>query len=498
MNILRNGGNAVDAAIAASATLSVVEPHMTGVGGDCFAIVVEPNGAVHGLNGSGRAPAAADPKKLRAHGHMTMPETGALSVTVPGAVKAWQALLQRFGSRSFDEVFAEAIRYAEAGFPVSPRVAWDWLSCEKDLRTDEGAAKHWLLAGEAPKVGQRFQAPALGATLRAITRGGADEFYNGEIGQEIARTIQAKGGALTHADLAQVSVDWVRPISTTFGGLDILELPPNGQGITALVLLRVLEALDVRSHPPSSSGRYHIEIEAARLAYSVRDRLLGDQASMTIDVDPLLSDEFIEGLVNQFDPKARISDLDLPPPAQSNTVYLTVVDRERRSVSFINSIYDAFGSGIVTPKSGFALQNRGACFSLKPGHPNELRPRKRPLHTIMPGMAVAKGRAAISFGVVGGAFQPMGHAHILCNMLTYGMDPQEAVDHPRAFWDAHGRVLLEASISSEIRSELRMVGHNVCEAAGPHGCGQIVQIDDRAGFLIGGSDSRKDGQAIGW
>lgn len=496
--VLREGGNAVDAAIAASATLVVVEPHMTGIGGDCFAIVAEPDGSIHGLNGSGRAPRAANAAEYRALGHAAVPEFGPLSITVPGAIKAWETLRDRFGTLGFDRLFADAIRYAEEGFAVHARVASDWARVAPRLAADEGARKHFLVAGEAPRHGSRFRAPGLAATLRAISGGGAKAFYEGAIAAEMAATVKALGGYLGEDDLAAVTADWVAPISVAYRGHDVLEIPPNGQGITALILLNLLDRLGAAKLAPDSVERWHLEMEAGRLAFSVRDHLVADPATMTVTPQELLSSAFTERLAAGFDPARRNSDLRLPDVPRADTIYLTVVDRERRAVSFINSVYDSFGSGVVTPTSAIALQNRGACFSLRPGHPNELGPAKRPMHTIIPAMTARDGAAAISFGVMGGDYQPMGHAHVLSNMLDHGMDPQAAIDHPRLFWGEDGVLEAEADIGGEMRAALVARGHAVRDAERPHGGGQAIVIDRQGGFLIAGSDPRKDGLALGW
>lgn len=498
LDVLRGGGNAVDAAIAASATLCVVEPHMTGIGGDCFAIVVEPDGKAYGLNGSGRAPAAATAEKYRALGHGTVPEFGPLAVTVPAAIRAWEALLERFGTRGFDALFADAIRYADEGFAVYPRVARDWVHCVEDLARDEGGTRHWLVDGAAPAVGTRFRAPALGATLRAIARGGAKAFYDGEIAAEMAKVVQAKGGLLAEEDLAEATADWVAPITLNYGGYDVLEIPPNGQGITALILLGLMARSGVKDAGASSALRCHLEIEAARLAYSVRDHLVSDPATMPATPAQILSAAHLDALAARIDPERRTPDIVLPKVPDADTIYLTVVDRERRAVSFINSVYDGFGARVVLPKAGFALQNRGACFSLEDGHPNEIGPRKRPMHTIIPAMAMKDGRVAISFGVMGGAYQPMGHAHVLANMVDFGMDPQAALDHPRLFWDEDGVLAAESGIGADARGDLARRGHALRDAASPHGGGQVIVVDHESGFLIGGSDPRKDGLALGW
>ena len=495
---LRTGGNAVDAALAAAAVLAVVEPHMTGIGGDCFVILAEPDGPVHGLNGSGCAPAGADAGWYRDQGIAEMPQTGPHSVTVPGAVKAWETLARRFGTRGFDELFADAIRYARDGFAVHPRVARDWARYNVELAADEGASKHYLANGAPPAAFSRFANPALAATLQKIATGGAAAFYEGEVAAEIAATVRQKGGFLTEADLAGISADWVEPISTVYCDHEILEIPPNGQGVTALIMLNLLSELGAGSADPDSAVRYHLLVEAGRLAYSVRDAFVGDPAAMRVDAERLLSGEFTRGLARQFRAERRNSGIVLPKVPTADTVYLTVVDRDRRAISFINSLYGGFGSKIVTPKSGVTLQNRGACFTLEEGHTNELRGGKRPLHTIIPAMAMKNGRPACSFGVMGGAYQPMGHAHLVSNMLDFGMDPQEAADHARLFWGEDGVLEAEPGIGTALRASLKAYGHTVRDAESPFGGAQVIAIDDESGFLIGGSDPRKDGLALGW
>ena len=498
VQVLREGGNAVDAAIAASAMLCVVEPHMTGIGGDCFVILAKPDGTVFGLNGSGRAPAGADAAWYRENGHARMPQTGVHSVTVPGAIKAWEVLADRFGTLGFDRLFADAILYGEEGYAVHERVGTMWSRYVGELAADEGARRHCLVDGHAPRIGQRHRWPALAATMRHIAKKGAKGFYEGEIAAEIVATIRAKGGFMSEVDLAEVEADWVDLIAAPYGGHDVLEIPPNGQGITALILLKLFEKLGTGALAPDSVERWHLEIEAGRLAYSVRDHLVADPAAMTVTTDELLSDRHIEALAARVDRKRRVETIELPAMPDSDTVYLTVVDRDGRAVSFINSTYSAFGSKVVTPNSGVVLQNRGGCFTLKEGHPNELGPRKRPMHTIIPAMAMQEGLASVSFGVMGGAYQPMGHAHVFSNLVDHGMNPQEAIDHPRLFWNEDGTLAAESGLPPAILQGLEELGHGIGACDMPHGGGQMILIDRANGFLVGASDPRKDGCAAGW
>lgn len=495
LTILREGGNAVDAAIAASATLCVVEPHMTGIGGDCFVILSEPNGTIHGLNGSGRAPMGIPDGHYSQRGLVEI--DGAHAVTVPGAVRAWETLHARFGSIDWTRLFADAANLARDGFPVHSRVASDWSRKVALLAADEGARQHFLTDGKAPAEGSRFRLAALGNTLEAIGRRGARAFYEGEIAREIAGTLKRLGAFMEESDLAACSADWVDPVRTPYRGHEVLEIPPNGQGITALILLNLLAASG-GNHAPDSAERYHEAIELARIAYSVRDVHVADPAAMRVPVEALLASETTQCLLGMFDPERRNPAINLPAIPNSDTVYLTVVDRNRMAVSFINSLYDGFGSGIVTPKSGIALQNRGACFVTDPDHPNSIGAGKRPMHTIIPGMVLNGGRVSHSFGVMGGAYQPMGHALVLANMLEHGMDPQEAIDWPRLFWgDGDETLLGETGISTAVLESLRGKGHGVSRG-GPHGGAQIIRVDHEQGVLIAGSDPRKDGHAAGF
>lgn len=498
VSILKEGGNAVDAALAAAATLAVVEPAMTGIGGDCFVIVAEPDGAVHALNGSGRAGSGAHAAWYRDNGFDAMPQTGVHAVTAPGAVRAWEALHNRFATLPFDRLFSDALRYAENGFAVHDRVSVDWALAAELLAKDEGGRKNCLMGGKAPTPGQRVRFPALATTLQRISAGGADAFYTGEIAAEIAETVQAGGGFLDEADLAQITADWMDPLSAGYSGQDILELPPNGQGIIALLMLNLMGETGFAELPPDGADRQHMLIEIGRAAYSVRDAMVADPAHMRVSVDEILSAKFAASLAANIDPVKRNTELKLPPLPDADTTYLTVVDRDRRAVSFINSLYNGFGSKIVTPKSGIVLQNRGGCFTLQEGHPNELKPGKRPMHTIIPAMAMQDGKSSISFGVMGGSYQPLGHALFLSNLLDHGMDVQQAIDFPRLFWTPEGILTAETGIDGQIKSDLQRRGHEVIEAPLPIGGGQAIVIDRKNGFLVGGSDARKDGLALGW
>ncbi len=498
ISVLREGGSAVDAAIAASVTLSVVEPQMTGIGGDCFALIAQADGQVHGLNGSGRAAADANAGWYRDNGFTEIPDLSAHSITVPGAVKAWEVMHSRFGKLPFERLFTDAIGLAEHGYAVAPRVAFDWVRQVETLRRDEGTSKHLLISGEAPAFGDRVSCAALAKTLRLIAGEGSSAFYQGAVAAEIAATVQAKGGFLTEADLAAVEADWVTPIATSYGGHEVLEIPPNGQGVVALIMMNLMTLLNTAELPHDSAERYHLEIEAGRVAYAVRDAMVGDPAHMTISSEELTSMAFAQSLVGQIDRSKRNPSVTVPKLPASNTVYLTVADRDGMAVSIINSVYGSFGSQIMTPDSGVLLQNRGACFVVAEGHPNAIGPSKRPMHTIIPAMALKGGRPSVSFGVMGGAYQPMGHAHVFSNITDHGMDPQAALDHGRVFWAEDGALNIEAGVPVEVSEGLERFGHKVQAADTPLGGGQAISIDHDRGFFIAGSDPRKDGHAAGY
>jgi len=498
LDVLKAGGNAADAAVAAAAVLAVVEPQMTGIGGDCFAIIGGADGKVTGIDGAGRAAAGASADWYAENGFDEIPEHSAHAVTVPGMLRGWEKLLDLHGTLGFDQLLGDAIRYAEEGFAITPRVALDWAKNAESLHRDEGACRHLLVDGRAPRIGECRRAPELAAVLKRITGEGADAFYTGSIAAEIAAVLQAKGGFLTEEDIAACRATVVDPLETTYSNHQLHELPPSGQGMVAMILLNLLDLMDARDFPAGSAARFHREIEAARMAYSARDAWLADPQFMPVKAETLVARDFAENLIGQFDPTKRNDMLTLPDLPNSDTVYLTVVDRDRMAVSFINSLYGDFGSQIVTPKTGIVLQNRGNCFSADPSHPNAIGPNKRPMHTIIPAMVTHGGLPVISFGVMGGHFQPMGHAHVLSNMLDYSMDPQAAIDFPRIFWDDEGIVRAEEGISDAATADLRAMGHRVATSPKPLGGGQAIVIDRENGFLIGGSDPRKDGCALGW
>ncbi len=494
---LKAGGSAADAAVTAVAVLCVVEPAMTGIGGDCFCLVAKPDAPVWGYNGSGRAGAAVTTDKLKQQGlPRKIPATSPHAVTVPGAIEAWEAILQAHGRFGLDRVLQPAIRYAEEGFAIAPRVAADWATTIDKLKPHAGSRKHYLVDGASPAIGSVLRLPALAATLKAIAAGGAKAFYQGAIAADIAATVQAAGGLLAAEDLARHRGDVVTPISTNYRGLDVVELPPNGQGLTALVLLNILEQFDLGRLDPTGPERLHLALEAARLAFGVRDTHIADPAHMREPVAGLLDKGFAKKLSRLLDPDKRVPLPKAPKPG-SDTIYLTVVDRDRMAVSLINSLYSAFGTGICTEKTGIMLHNRGTGFVLDPDHPNTIAPGKRPMHTIIPALTMRDGRCAMSFGVMGADYQPMGHAHVVTNMVDYGMDVQAAIDAPRMFFEGE-TTEVERGVPAATIEGLKARGHNVAFRPLPLGGGQAIVIDWERGVLIGGSDPRKDGCAIGY
>lgn len=498
VDTLRAGGNAMDAALAAVAVQSVVEPAMTGIGGDCFAIIAPADGRpVTAFNGSGWAPAGASAEALRALGMASIPESSPHAVTIPGAVDAWCQLSERYGRLDLAQVFASAIALAEDGFRVSGRVALDWARNRSRVEHHEPARAHFVPGGNTPRTGDRFANPALAQTLREIAKHGRNAFYEGPVAEDIVGTLRALGGNHAPEDFSAYHGFETAPISARFRGHDILECPPNGQGLAALVIARILDGFDLSDDAVSEADRVHLLAEASKAAYRLRDALIADPAHMTVSVDALLSESHIAGLRNTI----RLDRASAPEawdgPIHRDTVYLTVVDRDRNCVSLINSIFAGFGSGIYEPNSGVLLQNRGSGFSLMAGHPNDLAPRKRPLHTIIPGLLMKDGVPIMPFGVMGGQFQATGHAHFLSHMLDRGHDPQRANEAPRSF-SFDGLLTLEPGFDHAIQADLEARGHRTAWASEPIGGCQAIYIDHARGVLIGGSDHRKDGMALGF
>jgi gamma-glutamyltranspeptidase/glutathione hydrolase len=502
LDVLRAGGNALDAAVAAVAVLGVIEPHSTGIGGDCFCLYKPAGRApVVALNGSGQAPAAAAIDWYEAHGITELETTSPHSVTVPGAVSAWETLLAAHGTLGLDTLLQPAIRYAEEGIPVHPRVALDWSDVADKLRATGASA--YLPGGNPPAVGDRFVQPALAATLRAIARDGARAFYEGPVAADMVATLRARGGLHTEEDFANglKSAHFVAPITAGFRGYDIFQCPPNGTGTLVLMLLGILGGWEPVSDGPTSVTRYHRHLEAARLVYRDRNAFLADPLQTEVPVAKLLDPAYLASLRELIRDDRVMRDLpragEAELPAHRDTVYLSVVDRDGNACSFINSLFSPFGSGIFAEKAGVILHNRGQSFRLQRGHPNCIAPRKRPMHTIMPGMATQDGEAVLSYGVMGGHFQPMGQTLFLTNHIDYGLDVQESIDLPRVM-NLGGMTEVERGVPLSVVDGLARLGHPIDRLTRPLGGAQAIRIDRARGVLIGASDPRKDGAAMGY
>jgi gamma-glutamyltranspeptidase / glutathione hydrolase len=495
VEILKAGGNAVDAAIAAVAVQGVVEPQMTGIGGDCFALYSPRAGAPIALNGSGRTPAKTDINKYAGSGERDIPPTSPEAVTVPGAIDAWCMLVTDHGSKSLDEIFQPAIAAAGQGFCVTPRVAADWERFRSRIESNADAAAQFLPGGRAPVAGDiRFQ-PALGHTLRRIARDGRAAFYGGPVADEIVGILRALGGDHSAEDFAAQTSDNVIPISASYRDHDIAECPPNGQGLAALIILRTLAGFDLKSL--SEADRIHLLAEATKAAYRARDAFFCDPAVSNIDTSSFLADEYIGAIAAKIDMTRASAGEAWDDIEHRDTVYVTVVDRDLNAISLINSLFYPFGSGIYAPKSGVLLHNRGWSFRAQPGHPNSLGPRKRPMHTIIPGMIMQHGRAVMPFGVMGGHYQAAGHGNLISNILDLGLDIQSAAEAPRSF-AFDGVLSLETTISAAIKDDLAARGHDVRWSEEPIGGCQAIRIDHERGILLGASDHRKDGLALGF
>lgn len=509
LEILAKGGNAADAAVAAAAALNVTEPSSTGIGGDMFALYFDSlTKQVTALNGSGRAPAALTLDRLKKEGLLAdeLPPFHAHTVTVPGACAGWCDLIEGHGSLSMSEILAPAIRLAEEGFPVAPLTSYDWtVGAEGQLKSSLNG-RELTIEGRAPMAGEIFRNPGLAKTLSLIARENKRGFYQGQIAQAIVSVIKEAGGCLSEEDLEEHVSTWESPVSVTYRGLRVHECPPNGQGITALIALNILEGLDLSSLPSLSTERMHLMIEAMRLAFADARWFVADPAFSKIPVEELLSKEYANErrkLINKK--RATIEPKRGTPVASSNTVYLSVVDGFGNACSFINSNYWGFGTGIVPRGWGFTLQNRGHNFSLDPEHPNVLAPRKRPYHTIIPAMLTRESDDSLyaSFGVMGGFMQPQGHVQVISALVDDGLDPQSALDHPRFCIDvekAGGRVAIEEGMPIKTIDGLVKLGHPVYLVTGYEralfGRGQVILRDAETGVLCAGSDPRADGCAM--
>ena len=499
--ILRRGGSAVDAAIAANAVLGVTEPMMNGMGGDLFAIYWDAKtGKLYGLNSSGWAPKALTIAHLKATDNTAMPVQGIDSVTVPGAVAGWQALHERFGKTPWKDLFQSAIFYADEGYPVPEVIASYWKDAADWLANDKEAQKLYLPGGKSPEVGQIFQNHDLAKALRLVAQQGAGAFYKGEIARAILKTSQALGGTMAASDLAEFSPEWVEPISTTYRDWTIYELPPNGQGMAALEMLNIMETSPPSPDGPLSVAELHKKIEAMKLAYADLERYNADPRFAKVPVKGILSKEYARQRAKLIDPNKANCAVAAGAPPFSDTTYLSVVDREGNIVSLIQSNYEAFGAGIVVRGMGFVLQDRGALFSLDPSSPNALAPRKRPFHTIIPAF-MEWGDEHMGFGIMGGANQPLAHAQFVSNVVDYGMNIQEAMETARfTVSPLRGcNIVIESRVPLEVREKLAAMGHEFDvrrEYTAAMGRGQAVIHNTKTKVNYGASDARADGAAV--
>ncbi len=501
--ILQNGGNAVDAAVAVVSTLNVVEPFSVGIGGDAFALIYLANeDKLIGMNGSGRAPYRADIKWFNEKGMDEVPERGILPVTVPGALHGWAQTLERYGTLTLEKVFEDAIHYGEEGFPVTEVIAGEWKNSEKILLSTEKGAKTYLIDGKAPSPGQIFFNKDLARTYKTIASEGIGAFYEGEICDAIVKFSERNNGLISQKDFKDHTTTWVEPISTDYRGYTVHELPPNGQGLVALEMLNVLEGYDISSLKHNSPEYLHLLIEAKKAAFRDRDYYITDPEFEKVPVRELLSKEYARKIRDKIDRNKTKA-----PPApssysrNSDTVYLTVVDKNRNAVSFISSIFMHFGSGMVVDGTGIVLQNRGKSFTLDSKHFNKLEPHKRPMHTIIPAMLFKGGKFLMAFGVMGADMQPQGHVQLLANLIDFKMNLQEAMDAPRARHMEGMEIYLEDGIPKEVASALEQKGHRVMKGevtTNQVGGGQAIYLDRDENVLLGASDRRKDGCAIGY
>jgi gamma-glutamyltranspeptidase/glutathione hydrolase len=495
IRILDAGGTAADACVAMAACMAVLGPMTTGMGGDAFLLFYEAEtGSTRGADGSGGAPGGATIDRLRERGFAEMPERGGLTITVPGAVRLWEDAASSLGNLPLARLLEPAWELAEDGYPVSEVIARYWKAGEDLLRDNEAAARALLPGGRAPGVGEVFVQPDLARTLAAVAEGGADAFYQGEIARSLARSTQEAGGYLSEEDLAAHESTWVEPISTDYRGVLVHEIPPPGQGIAALEMLNILEGFDLGALDPVSADRIHLEVEAKKLAFRDLHEKIGDPGFSEIPTRELLDKDYAARLRGSISGQAAAS---VAPELGDDTTYLCAIDAWGNGCSFINSLYKGFGSGVVAEGTGVCLQNRGYSFRLEEGHPNALEPGKRPLHTIIPGLVTREGILWATFGVMGGPMQPQGHAQLLANLLDYGMNPQEAVDHPRHFHDGE-IVLVEGRVPESEVERLRRMGHRVEvgeDYVVPTGGAQLIRLLE-SGVRACGSDPRKDGCAL--
>jgi gamma-glutamyltranspeptidase/glutathione hydrolase len=501
LDILKRGGNAIDAAIATAASLTVLEPNSTSIGGDAFALVWT-GGRLHGLNASGPSPNGMSIEKLTQAGYDKIPEWGVLPVTVPGAPASWQALSERFGKLSLCDVLEPAIRYAEEGFPLSPVIGYNWkvwlqkIASKVKGKEFEPLFETFAPRGNIPEIGQLWKSPDHARTLKLIAETKAEAFYRGELAERIHKFIQQYGGFLTKDDLASYAPEWVEPISVNYRGYDVWEIPPNGQGVVALMALNIVKGFDFFTKDYVDTC--HKQIEAMKLSFEDGFRYITDSKKMKIPVEMLLSDEYSDARRKLISNQVFSPDLSSLP--NGGTVYLATADHEGNMVSFIQSNYKAFGSGIVIPGTGINLQNRGMDFSLNRNHDNALEPGKKTYHTIIPGFLTKDDQAIGPFGLMGGYMQPQGHLQILMNSIDFHMNPQAALDAPRWQWRENNTLEVEPSFPSYMAEALARKGHQVVRAVNSYsfGRGQIIWRDTESGIYSGGSESRADGQVAAW
>lgn len=513
LDVLKSGGNAVDAAIAANAMLGVVEPMSCGIGGDLFAIYWDSKTKkLYGLNASGRSPYGISRDEFAKRGLSKIPIKGLLCWSVPGCVSGWDALLERFGSKELGDLLQPSIETAEQGFPVSEIIAGYWKGAEKDLKEwPDTAATYLIDAKRAPKFGEVFRNPNLAATYQAIANQGAAEFYQGDIASRLVEFSKANGGFLSTRDMEEHTADWVEPVSANYRGYDVWELPPNGQGIAALQMLNLLEPYDLASMGPASAEYVHLFVEAKKLAFADRAKFYSDPDFNKLPLRQLVSKEYARQQAGRIDLKRAANDVAAGDPklVQGDTVYITVVDKDRNCCSLIQSIYYGFGSKVVPGDLGFAMQNRGALFALDENHLNRLEPHKRPFHTIIPAMVTRDEKPWFCFGVMGGDMQPQGHVQVLVNMIDFGMNVQAAGDAARVRHIGSatptgepakgvGIVQVESGISDNAINALESRGHKVKRAKSAFGGYQGIWIDWENGVLHGASEPRKDGAAVGY
>jgi gamma-glutamyltranspeptidase/glutathione hydrolase len=513
LDVLKDGGNAIDAAIATNAAMGLMEPMSCGVGGDLYAIIWDAKTRkLYGLNASGRAPYRATRAFFADKQLKGIPETGPLSWSVPGCVDGWEELRKRFGTRSFAQLLGPSIRYAEEGFPVTEVIAGYWHNAEAMLRRHPDAARTYLIDGHAPRPGDVFKNPALARSYREIVKNGRDGFYKGRIAHEIVAFSDSESGLFADKDFADHTSTWVDPVSTTYRGCEVWEIPPPGQGLAVLQMLNILEGYDLKAMGPSSADYWHLFLEAKKLAYADRARFYCDPAFAKVPTAELVSKRYAaerRRLIDQAKALTQVEPGD-PKLGKSDTVYLCVVDKDRNCVSLIQSNYLGFGSGLVPGDLGFALQNRGTLFALDPGHSNCLEPHKRPFHTIIPALVMKQGKPWLVFGVMGGDMQPQGQVEVLCNLIDFGMNVQQAGEAPRLqhFGSATptgrpgeadgGTVAAERGIAPAVVQELVRRGHRVVWTPINGGGYQAILIDPKTGMLQGGSEYRKDGCAVGY